>query len=75
MADRQEISIRDDAPPHATVLRSNPPLSAQPGDTPVYRFFDTCLGTHFYTANAAEAATMQSRPELTSEGIAFYAPR
>ncbi|MGI4796609.1 MAG: hypothetical protein ACRYF2_17540 [Janthinobacterium lividum] len=34
------------------------------------------MGTHFYTASASEAATtMQSRPDLTSEGIAFYAPR
>ena len=48
---------------------------AQAGDVPVYRFFDSVHGTHFYTASAAEqAGIMASRPDLVTEGIAFYAP-
>ena len=50
-------------------------LTPQPGDTAVYRFFDTAHGTHLFTQNASERATILStRPDLVSEGIAFYAP-
>ena len=35
----------------------------------VYRFFDTTLGTHFYTSDAGEAAAVAAnRPDLTPEG-------
>lgn len=35
----------------------------------VYRFFDTGLGTHFYTSDAGEAANvLANRPDLTPEG-------
>lgn len=35
----------------------------------VYRFFDTTLGTHFYTSDAGEAATvLANRTDLTPEG-------
>ena len=35
----------------------------------VYRFFDTTLGTHFYTSDAGEAAAvLAARPDLTPEG-------
>jgi hypothetical protein len=47
----------------------------QPGDVPVFRFFDTATGTHFYTASAAERASiLTTRSDFTAEGIAFYAP-
>ncbi len=50
--------------------------TAQPGDAAVFRFFDQANGTHFYTADAGERASiLATRPDLTSEGIAFYAPR
>lgn len=46
------------------------------GDTPVFRYFDTHMSTHFYTASAAEqTAISQTRPDLTYEGVAFYQPR
>ena len=50
--------------------------TAQAGDAAVFRFFDKTNGTHFYTAEAGErAAILSTRPEMTPEGIAFYAPR
>jgi hypothetical protein len=49
--------------------------TAQTGDSAVYRFFDSTNGAHFYTANADErAAILSTRPDMTLEGIAFYAP-
>ena len=47
----------------------------QTGDTAVYRFFDSIHGTHLFTSSAAEKASIvATRPDLVSEGIAFYAP-
>lgn len=52
----------------------------QAGDVPVYRFFDTKLGTHFYTGSQAEyqgivtPGSSTYRADLTSEGVGFYAP-
>ena len=49
--------------------------TAQAGDTAVYRFFDSQSGAHFFTADAGERASILStRPDMTLEGIAFYAP-
>ena len=49
--------------------------TAQVGDTAVYRFFDSNTGAHFYTADAGERASILStRPDMTLEGIAFFAP-
>jgi hypothetical protein len=43
-----------------------------PNDTPVYRFFDTVFGTHFYTASQQERdQVQQTRPDLTYEGVGF----
>ena len=45
------------------------------GDTAVYRFFDSTHGTHLFTDSASEKASiLATRPDLVSEGIAFYAP-
>ena len=47
----------------------------QSGDTAGYRFFDSNHGTHLFTASESERASIVStRPDLVSEGIAFYAP-
>ncbi|MGI4799876.1 MAG: hypothetical protein ACRYG8_38715, partial [Janthinobacterium lividum] len=47
----------------------------QANSTPVYRFFDSNKGTHFFTASAGENATIvATRPDLIAEGISFYAP-
>ena len=48
--------------------------TAQSGDVAVYRFFDQASGAHFFTGSAAEHATLlTTRPDMASEGIAFYA--
>ena len=49
--------------------------SQQVGDAPVYRFFETTSGGHFFTASAAERDTVQAtRSDMRFEGIAFFAP-
>ena len=50
-------------------------VTQQAGDTAVYRFFDTRFGTHFYTDDSKERASiLQTRPDLVQEGIGFYEP-
>ena len=50
------------------------------GDTAVYRLFDTGTGTQFLTGDQTEynglttAGSGTYRPDLRSEGVAFYAP-
>ena len=40
---------------------------------PVYRFFDTRSGTHFYTSSSSERDDIiGTRPDLTFEGASFY---
>ena len=47
--------------------------TAQANDTAVYRFFNTVDGTHFYTPNQNEfASVLASRGDMVNEGIAFY---
>lgn len=49
--------------------------TAQTGDSAVYRFFNSTNGAHFFTADAGERASILSRrPDMSFEGIAFYAP-
>ena len=54
--------------------------AAESGDVAVYRFFDTSNGSHFFSGSVAEAQAISTagsagyRPDLVSEGIAFYAP-
>lgn len=44
-----------------------------PNAAPVFRFFETTDGSHFYTANATERDNLvASRPDLVFEGIGFY---
>ena len=47
--------------------------STDPAAAPVYRFFDTTFGTHFYTSSATEKDNVAAtRADLTFEGIGFY---
>ena len=47
--------------------------STDPAAAPVYRFFDTRNGSHFYTTSGDEKTTLQAtRPDLAFEGTAFY---
>lgn len=42
-------------------------------DTPLYRFFNTQTGTHFYTASAAERDNViATLPQFSFEGIGYY---
>ena len=51
--------------------RSSPDMDG--AAEPVFRFFDTANGTHFYTASSTERdSLLATRPDLTSEGISFY---
>ena len=45
-----------------------------PGTIPVYRFYDFLNGSHFYTANQAEATNVNNNmyTTYTYEGVAFY---
>lgn len=44
-----------------------------PGFTPLYRFFNTLNGVHFYTPNAAEAQNVRDTlPNFRDEGVGFY---
>ena len=68
------------------ILKTRPDLVAEgvgigavdgSGDTsdtvPVYRFFDTRSGTHFYTSSSSERDDIiGSRPDLTFEGPSFF---
>lgn len=43
-----------------------------PNAVPVYRFFDTTNGTHFYTASQTEqSAILANRPDMVAEGTSF----
>jgi uncharacterized protein (DUF1800 family) len=47
---------------------------AQPATDPVYRFYNTATGTHFYTISAAERDNVLLRyPQFAYEGAAFGA--
>ena len=47
--------------------------ATDPAAAPVYRFFDSTFGTHFYTDSATERDTvLATRPDLVNEGIGFY---
>ncbi len=53
-------------------LQSINPAAVDPQAAPVYRFFDETYGTHFFTASASEAQTVQAtRSDLAYEGTGF----
>ena len=53
-------------------LQSISPAANDPNASPIYRFFDTNYGTHFFTASASERDTViATRPDLTFEGTGF----
>ncbi len=52
------------------------PDGMQPADAkPVYRFYNTNTGTHYFTIDETEATTLSTDQSYlyTYEGIAFYA--
>lgn len=50
--------------------------AADPNAEPVYRFFSTADGTHFFTSSTTERDGVQAtRQDLTYEGVGFYEDR
>ena len=44
------------------------------GSIPIYRFFNTTTGAHFYTPSTTERDNVtENLPDFQSEGIAYYA--
>ncbi len=51
-----------------------PTASGTPGLSPIYRFFNTRNGSHFYTINASERdSIIANLPHYSYEGISWYA--
>lgn len=51
-----------------------PTISGPAGLSPIYRFFNTNNGSHFYTINASERdGVIANLPHYSYEGIAWYA--
>ncbi len=66
------LSTRPDLKFEGLALDGVTPGANDPNAAPVYRFFDTSNGTHFFTANKAEAAGLAaSRPDLVAEQSSF----
>jgi len=54
-------------------LSAAAPPSQDPNAVPVYRFFDTADGTHFFTTSTTERDQIQAtRPDLVLEQTSFY---
>ena len=67
------LATRPDLISEGVGLQAVVPASGDTNATPIYRFFDTIYGTHFYTSNGSERDTIvATRPDLTYEGIGFY---
>ena len=70
---QQITATRPDMVSEGTGFRSVDPSSGDANAAPVYRFFDTKTGDHFFTANTQEKnAVLQTRPDMSYEGIGFY---
>lgn len=67
------IATRPDLIFEGVGLQSVDPASNDPNSSPVYRFFDSTYGTHFFTASATERDTViGTRSDLVYEGTGFY---
>lgn len=65
---------RSDLVSEGVGLRAVNPAANDPDASPVYRFFDSTTGTHFFTASESEkAATLASRPDLVYEPSSVFA--
>lgn len=70
---KQVLSTRPDLKQESSGLTAIDPASNDPAAIPVYRFFDSVYGTQFFTSSLTERNMVTaSRPDLKSEGIAFY---
>jgi hypothetical protein len=67
------MATRPDLVYEGVGLQAVNPAAGDPNAAPVYRFFDTEYGTHFFTASSSERDTViATRPDLVYEGIGFY---
>ena len=67
------LKTRPDLVNEGVGLTAIDPASKDPNAAPVFRFFDTKYGTHFFTASASERdQVMANRSDLTFEGAGFY---
>ena len=68
----QTLSTRTDLTFEGVGLNADTPQT-DPNAAPVFRFFDTRSGSHFYTASTTERDGLANgRAGLTYEGVAFY---
>ncbi len=68
----QTVSTRVDLTYEGVGLNADTPQT-DPNAAPVFRFFDTSSGSHFYTASATERDGLANGLSgLTYEGVAFY---
>lgn len=66
------IATRPDLVYEGVGLSSIDPNSNDPNAAPVFRFFDSSYGTHFFTASAAERdIVIATRSDLLYEGVGF----
>lgn len=66
------FSTRPDLKFEGLTLSAVAPGVSDPNAAPIYRFFDTGNGTHFFTASKAEAAAVNAtRGDLVNEGTSF----
>jgi hypothetical protein len=67
------ISSRPDLKFEGVAMGGVSPEANDPNAVPLYRFFDTTNGTHFFTASQAEEAQIvATRPDLVQEQGSFY---
>ena len=66
------IASRADLVYEGVGLQSVDPAVSDPHAAPVYRFFDSTYGTHFFTASTSERDTViATRSDLIYEGVGF----
>lgn len=66
------LATRPDLVSEGVGLQAVDPASHDPNAVPVFRFFDTKFGTHFFTASVGERdQVVAGRPDLTFEGTGF----
>ncbi len=67
------IATRPDLVAEGVGIGAVAPSSNDANAIPVYRFFDTTSGTHFYTSSSSERDNLLgTRPDLAFEGASFY---
>ena len=66
------VGTRPDLVYEGVGLQSVDPASNDPNAAPVFRFFDSSYGTHFFTSSVDERdSVIASRPDLLYEGTGF----